>query len=1048
MPVEPEITIKRLEVFAREVLAHRIFTSSHAIECAVLRHSDPHAPIPAIASIASGVFEPVAPPWKWGPKWSTAFFRINAEIPAEFRVASAVLRFSSGTEAMAWVRSSTGEFLPRQGLDVNRDEIALTSEEISSGRVELVIEAACNHPFGVIGFEWDDVEVHRRWQSDTPGIFERCELALRDELAWKVHHRFTFALDLVKQVGTATPRGKQLLDALTLIHASTSAADALAWLEAAIAIPADGSSTVCLAAGHAHIDTAWLWPLRETRRKCIRSFTNQLNLIDANPSYTFMCSQAQQYAWIEEDAPHLFSRITKAVESGQWEPVGGMWIEPDANVPSGESLARQFLYGTNYWTHKFGSRARQRLLYLPDTFGFPASLPQIISLAGCDTFITNKLWWNAVNEFPHTTFIWRGIDGTEILSHNTPGRDYNATNTPRELIRGERSHKTLAPRPNLDSGQPAPAIWLQPFGFGDGGGGATHAMLESAELASDASGLPRVRLAGAHEFCDLLHDQRADLLSRDEDFPAIDGELYLELHRGTLTSQSWIKLANRRAEEDLRLCEILLFAGPVAHEAATVTQTVEKLDRAWKLLLLNQFHDILPGSSIGWVYDDARRDFDRISKITDKFIDRGTTAWLSRLSTEGVREPVGVFNPCSVPMSGVIELEDERLVYAREIPALGVAVVDRANPHGMVPARIDGLTMSNGIIECELDELGRIARLLRLGDRSNVMREDEDGFVPLNQLVLYDDRPHMWDAWDIDAGYEKSARTVENEPESIEIVHEDALRVAIRVRRSLGVSSTIEQTYTLDAGSPRIDIHTKVKWSERRTLLRALFPTRILSDRVTCEIQFGTCDRPTHANTSWDAAKFEFCAHRYMDLSQRGVGIALLNDCKYGHSCRDGVMGLSLLRSPVHPDPQCDQGEHEFTYALMPHDGDRIAAGVDRQAEALNTPLFAYPLNAEEQGDLGRAWSPLTFECDGPCAVSISAIKRAADNDDLIVRFNESHGGEGVARITWKIPVATVEAVDLLERPMHVQGIKHSGNVTTIPLRKFAIISLRVARAK
>ncbi|MFZ4574863.1 MAG: alpha-mannosidase, partial [Phycisphaerales bacterium] len=850
------------------------------------------------------------------------------------------------------------------------------------------------------------------------------------------------ALDLLKQLGPATPRGSELLGVLLSVAAGMPDDEALARIESTLATRADAAATACHAVGHAHIDTAWLWPIRETRRKCLRTFTNQLNLMERYPEYVFMCSQAQQYAWIEEEHPAVFEAVKRAVASGAWEPVGGMWVEPDANVPSGESLVRQFVHGTRYWRERFGEKGEQRILYLPDTFGFPAALPQIMLLAGCDTFITNKLWWNGVNEFPHTTFVWRGIDGSEVLAHNTPGRDYNATNTPKELLRGQTSHRTLAPRPRTADGKPASALWLQPFGYGDGGGGATAGMIESAALAQDCGGLPRVRLSGVNEFCDALWAQRETLSASGDDFPAWWGELYLEAHRGTLTTQAWIKAANRRAEDELRFAELLQFAGPNRPTADAGAAAAEKLDRAWKLLLLNQFHDILPGSSIGWVYEDARRDFERITKITDKLIERCTTAWLEGLSTEGVKAPVGVFNPCGAPADAVIELEDGVLVAAKRVPALGVAVVDRAAHHGLVPASVDGLAMSNGVVECELDELGRVVRLARAGDKRGVTRGEGEFAAPMNQLVLYDDRPHMWDAWDIDPGYERSARPVETEPESIEIVREDPLRVAIRVVRALGERSRIEQTYVLDAGSPRVDVHSVVHWHERRTLLRALFPTRILADEATYEIQFGQVKRPTHANTPWDAAKFEACAHRFVDLSMPGVGFALLNDCKYGHSCRDGVVGISLLRSPVHPDPEADQGDHEFCYSMMPHAGDWREAGVDLQAELLNTPPLAYPLIAGETGPLGRAWAPFSLDAFGAAGAMVSAVKRSEDGRGIAVRVYESRGGEGGFAIKWNVPVSEVRPTDLIEREIELDGFSHSGGRTTVMVRPYQIVTI------
>jgi alpha-mannosidase len=816
--------------------------------------------------------------------------------------------------------------------------------------------------------------------------------------------------------------------------------EAIAILDAAVASPAAGSTTVCHATGHAHIDTAWLWPLRETRRKCLRSFSNQLRLMERFPDYKFLCSQAQQYAWIEESSPELFAQIRSRVLEGRWEPGGAMWIEPDANCPSGESLVRQIQHGTGYWTSRFGEAAAQHFLYLPDTFGFPATLPQVMAQAGLSTFITNKMIWNRSNVFPHTTFVWRGLDGTEVLGHNTPGHDYNAVNTPKELHRGEVNHRTKTT---------APALWLQPFGFGDGGGGATDWSIRYAEFSENCDGMPRVKLSTPRVFCRELHEQHERTHGTPEAFPTWSGELYLEIHRGTLTSQAWIKAANRRAEEDLRFAELLTFAGPPHCKAAA--EASAKLDKAWKTLLLQQFHDILPGSSIGWVYEDSRRDFARIAKVTDALIEKGTTAWLEGLSTERAREPVGVFNPCGSPASAVIELPDGRLAFARNLPAMGVSVIDLASPHGAVPVRLedrletDGvIVMSNGLVRVEIAETGEIVSLRREGSDADLVVKADDGSVdPMNQLVLYEDVPHMWDAWDIDPFYEHKPMPVETEPTSVEIVSQEPLRCAVKIVRPLGTGSTIEQTITLDAASPRVDVHCKVHWQEHRTMLRVLFPTPIRSDTATYEVQFGAVTRPTHRSTTWDAAKFEVCAHRWMDLSERGLGLALINDSKYGHSCHDGTLGLSLLRAPKHPDPQCDLGDHEFSYAVMPHDGSWQEAGVQAQAESFNTPPVAYVLNAGESGALGTSWSPCTLAAGGTAGVAVSAFTASQDGTGRVLRFWECHGGRGEATITWNVPASSVERVDLLERPM-AGDLRHEGGVTKLKLRPWEIVSLRV----
>lgn len=1077
MPSDYELTISRYQTFLRDCLEPAVYPLWVPLQVCAHQISDPKADLPKALDMASRPFTPVSAGWNWGPKWSTCWFKVTGEVPAALAGERLVLKFSSGTEAQVWVPGTTPTepWVPDQGLDVNRDAWPLFESATAGAKVDVLIEAACNHPFGVLGFEWDPSEVHVRWNGETPGRLERADLAVFVPKAWELRHRYAFALGLLKEHAENTNRAQDLFGALRRatnavmarprrgigeagsgVQGSMLALDpgqmdeAIAILKATLESPASGSTTVCHAVGHAHIDTAWLWPLRETRRKCIRSFSNQVRLMEQFPRYNFLCSQAQQYAWVEEQSPALFAQIKTRVLEGRWEPGGGMWIEPDANCPSGESLVRQILHGVSYWTSKFGDAGAQHFLYLPDTFGFPATLPQIMAQAGLTTFITNKMIWSRSNVFPHTTFVWRGLDGTQVLAHNTPGHDYNAVNTPKELHRGEVNHRTKTV---------APAAWLQPFGYGDGGGGPTDWSIRYAEFADNCDGMPRVQLSTPRAFCEALHAQHEATVGTPEAFPTWAGELYLEIHRGTLTSQAWIKAANRRAEEDLKFAELVTFCGPMAAAdsgAKAQQDAAAKLDKAWKTLLLQQFHDILPGSSIGWVYEDSRRDFARIGKVTDSLIEKGTSSWLEGLSTAGMREPVGIFNPCSAPASAVLELEDGRLVFARHVPALGVSVVDRAAKGGTVPVRIEDnletegtIVLSNGLVRAVIAETGEILSLMREGSDRDLVRRTLDGAVePMNQLVLYEDVPHMWDAWDIDPSYEHKPIPVDSEPTSVEIVSDDPLRCAVRIVRPLGTGSTIEQTITLDAASPRVEVHCKVQWQEHRTLLRVLFPTTIECDHATYEVQFGAVKRPTHRSTTWDAAKFEVCAHRWMDYSERGLGLSLLNESKYGHSCHDGVLGLSLLRAPKHPDPNADLGEQEFSYALVPHEGSWQDANIMAQAELFNTPPIAYVLTPDEQGPLGTSWSPLSIEVagdgrNGP-GIAVAALKPAAAGRGRILRLWECHGGRGEISIHWNIPADSVQRVDLLERPTVAQECVHDARVTTLKVRPWEIITLLV----
>jgi alpha-mannosidase len=1230
--------IKRFDVTLRDVLTPRICRAVATLQTAAWLSPDPKAPVPTPSEAAAFDFTPVHPGWRWGPKWSTAWFRIRGWVPSDLPldtpphppavrphdpdlsgtgvspvsealggtgvppVSEALggtgvppvqnspalthtqlarpanlppppdaprlaLRFSSGTEAQVWTLTNN-TWIPRQGLDVNRDIFELDTPLRPGDAVDLLIEAACNHPFGVTGFEWDDVEVHQRWSSPTPGRLERAEIALFDPAAWRLRHDFAFALNLLKELPRDSTRFLDLFIGLRRAceampfsadhdappnedSARRSFARAQRVLDDLLTRPAPGSATRCLAVGHAHLDTAWLWPVRETKRKCLRTFSNQLRLMEQFPEYRFLCSQTQHYAWTEAASPELFSQIRARVLEGRWEPNGGMWVEPDANCPSGESLVRQLLHADRWWRSRFGDAGRQRFLYLPDTFGFPACLPQLMQLAGLDTFITNKLHWNTTTTFPHTTFRWRGMDGTEVLAHNTPGADYNASNTPKELRRGEANHRerdltipaspqnhnnnniavintstppaderfwdhltdaaardtrTTLPHsqstrgtgtppvsevfggtgtppvsevfggtgvPPVQNGpqptrtQPvsasnnpiAPALrtlpprWLQPFGFGDGGGGATDWSIHFARLAHNCEGLPRVQFSSASAFCDALAHDRAALRAIGEDFPLLSGEVYLEIHRGTLTTQAWLKKANRRAEDALKLAELLSFAptpNTPTPNPAEIREARAELDAAWKLLLLNQFHDILPGSSINWVYEDSKHEFESISATTTKLITRGLQRWAASLPPS----PLIVMNPAGTPRSGVVEVHADitsrahtatpRLAYVQAIPALGIAATAESPAPGSVTCARTFL--DNGIIRAEFDTNGRITNIRA----RNVPRGtfESANHKCAHDLVLYEDRPHMWDAWDIDRDYDRKKLIITNKPE-IRIISDHPLRGAVEVERTIGAKSRIRQTYILDAGSPRLDIRTWVEWHESHTLLRAEIATDIQSREATYEIQFGHIMRPTHAESPGDAAKFENCVHRFIDVSKPGAGVAILNDSKYGASCRQDnnqhcVLGLSLLKSPKHPDAEADMGEHEFMYSIMPHAGDWHAAGVDREAEALNSPMIAW----RGAGTAAGAWAPIEVTAFSGAGAAVDAVKIAEDDDALLVRFHESHGRPGRVRVKWNLPAGRVSRVDLLEREMAAEtaALGLIDGETVVDVRAFEIVTLRADR--
>jgi alpha-mannosidase len=1053
-PRDAYLSLRRFQTYFRDVIEPAIWVESSPLTAEVHQITDPHAAPITAEQAAACDFRPVAAPWNWGPKWSTAWFRVRGEVPRAWKGKPVALRFSSGTEALLWRldASSANPATALQGFDVNRDAYHLAESADGGERIEALIEAACNHPFGAGGFEWDPAEVHARWASEHPGRFERCEVAVFDPHAWELRQRYAVALKLLEELPLDSNRAQQLIAALTrATNTHTTGQDLtepLAALERTLVSAASGSTTRCFAVGHAHLDTAWLWPIRETKRKVLRTFSNQLRNMERFPEYRFLASQTQHYAWVEERDPALFARIKARVEEGRWEAGGGMWIEPDVNCVSGESLIRQMLHADRWWRSRFGDKGKQRFLYLPDTFGFGGNLPQIMRHGGLDTFITNKLHWWQHTTFPYTTFWWCGIDGTSVLAHNTPGQDYNATNTPKELRRGEATHRNKScvptgpqdvPRPDdTPGGRPACSepIWLQPFGFGDGGGGATDWSIRFAELAKDCDGLPRVEFSSATAFCDELHAQH----QAEVEFPQWYGELDMEIHRGTLTSQAWIKKANVQAEQGLRLAEMLTTLSDLPGRKVT-PESRARFDRAWKLTLLNQFHDILPGSSIGWVYEDAKQDHAEIQRLIGEETKRFVPA------PGDSSAPTSVFNPTTWPFRGVIDHRGEP-VFVDSAPPLGTGpIVSRPTAEPVsVETRPFGIHVSNGIVAFGVSNVnGEIGFVSLLGG-------PESDSINAPSLSMYEDRPIMWDAWDVDHFYVDKPISLPK-PTSIAIIENHPLRCTIQVEQRVSERSTITRKIVLHAGSPRIDVHFAVEWHEKHMLLRYDGSTN-LGPQSTCThaTHFGHLTRPTHRNTAHERARFEFPAQGWMDLSERGRGMAILADSKFGFSCwHDSGMhrwGVSLLRAPTFPDEHADEGHHEFTVSLLRHAGDWRQAGVLHHAELLRSP----PVSLAAVPERSPFTPPFHIKSLGPAALQIAAIKRAEDSKDLIVRLHECHGARGLCELHWNVPVADGILVDGLERSEEEggerdgsEGCYHQGQVTTLDLMPFQLITLRLS---
>ncbi|MGH9035916.1 MAG: alpha-mannosidase, partial [Acidimicrobiia bacterium] len=651
--------------------------------------------------------------------------------------------------------------------------------------------------------------------------------------------------------------------------------------------------------GHAHIDTAWLWPLRETVRKCARTFATAVSLMEHYPEYHFVCSAAQHLAWMEERYPALFARIAERVGTGQFGPVGGMWVEADCNVPSGESLVRQIVHGKRFFQSRFGIDCRE--LWLPDAFGYTAALPQIMAAAGVEWFVSQKLSWNDTNPFPHHTFWWEGVDGTRVRAHFPTADTYNGEMSPREVIRSARAERSL-----------------YPFGYGDGGGGPTREMLEAARRMLDVAGAPRVALEPSGSFFAAVEDDPAPL-------PIWRGDLYLEKHRGTFTSQAAIKAGNRRSEAALQAAELWSAVRPDG-----APWPAEELDAAWKTLLVNQFHDILPGSGIRWVAEQAAAELADVRRRGDALAGAALDALAGAVDTTGLAEPVVVFNPTPFPRHEVVDHAGS--TFRVDVPPLGYVAVDVPDDSLLRNAPMTCTTrqettagpgwLRNEHLELRFDTAGRLLSVFDLDHRREVLATGRFG----NEFHLHEDLPADWDAWDVDREYLDNFRVLD-EPAECEVVEAGGLRAALRFRRGFG-ASTLDQTVVLTAGSRRVDFVTEIDWQEVHKFLKVAFPVAVSADEASFEIQFGHLRRPTHEDTDFERARFEVCAQRWADLSEprvRGVpgdtayGVALLNDAKYGYDVRGSVLRLSLLRAPTAPDPLCDRGRHRFTYALLPH---------------------------------------------------------------------------------------------------------------------------------
>lgn len=1005
------LTEVRLDRFLRDRIAPAVYPRS--VPLTLSSWDAPDEPVPVLEALRHE-FTPQEHGAAWGRAWSTKWLRLRGEVPDTWGTAPGTsveilvdLGFSGDLpgfqcEGIAWRADGTiikaisprNQYIPLKLLGTGM-------------AVDFYVEAAANPDLSqnwtFAATPYGDKESSG---SEPKYRLGRIAIAERNQTVWELQQDILTLAGLMHELPMDLPRRHEILRALERMldimdpdDVAGTAEAGRAALAAVLSRPAYASAHQLVATGHAHIDSAWLWPVRETIRKCARTFSNVVALMDEYPDFIFSCSSAQQLAWMKEYYPELFGRIRDKVRAGQFVPVGGMWVESDSNMPGGEAMARQFLEGKSFFLTEFGVECQEA--WLPDTFGYSAALPQIIKAAGSRWFLTQKISWNQVNKMPHHTFNWEGIDGTRVFTHFPPVDSYNSDLSARDLAHAERNYR--------DHGRGGTS--LVPFGYGDGGGGPTREMLAAAQRTADLEGSPKVRIGSAASF---FGQAQAEY----EPLPVWVGEMYLELHRGTYTSQAKTKLGNRRSEHLLREAE--LWSATAAVRAGHSYPATE-LKRLWRLVLLQQFHDILPGSSIAWVHQDAERNYAAVERGLEAII---TDAAAAALGT-GSRE--FLLNAAPQERQGV--------------PALAAAEPVRPGRPVEVTEADGGYILDNGIIRAVVDANGLLVSLSDRATGREAIAPDEFG----NLLELHRDTPNEWDAWDIDAFYRRNVvRLVDARSVTLERAPGGESPNAVVVVERMAGSSAVTQRIALAAGADSLAITTLVDWQEREKLLKLGFALDIRADRSAAETQFGHVFRPTHVNTSWEAAKFEICAHRWIHVAEPGYGVAISNASSYGHDVTRNVreddggttttVRVSLLRAPKFPDPGADQGRHELHVTIRP--GATIAGAVEEGYRTNLAPRVVQGAHGVE---------PLVTVSNQ--ALVVEAVKLAEDGSgDVIVRLYESLGERSAGLLRANFPVRGLHAVDLLERPVDAPGVTAGLDSAELTLRPFQLVTLRFVR--
>lgn len=773
--------------------------------------------------------------------------------------------------------------------------------------------------------------------------------------------------------------------------------------------------------GHTHIDMEWLWDRKQTREKIQRSFATANHLMRRYPEYLFTLTQPDIYQYLKEEAPEKYEELKAWVARGRWEPEGSMWVECDCNLVSGESFVRQLLLGKQFYRDEFGVETHS--LFLPDVFGYSAALPQILKKSGIDYFVTSKISWNDTNTMPYDAFLWQGIDGTELFTTYITARW------------GKKNHEfgRIATYVGKIDASFAIGAWdrfqqkeygnhvLLTYGFGDGGGGPTREDLErQRRLCRGIPGVPVTKMDFLMPYLDVTKqefDANCEKLGR---IPKWVGELYLEFHRGTYTSIAKNKRNNRKCEFALQRSEVLSYT----HLHLGGSYDRDRLNDAWRVLLHDQFHDILPGSSILEVYEGTDRDYAHLSQFCQALEQEKLTAIAQNLRTDG---GTLVYNPLGFARGGNITVDGKTLELTEPVPAYGWKVINPQEAQCCVS--VCGLQAENKHYILQLDQTGRITSLFDKHAKREVFQS------PGNAFTAYEDLPYQYDNWEI-SDYYRSKPYALTDDAVIEPAF-DGSRAGFLVERKY-MDSTIRQHIWLYSNSRRIDFDNEIDWQNQHQVLKVAFPLDLHATEATYEIQYGHTRRPTHQNTSWDTARFEVCAHKWADISDNSYGVALLNDCKYGHSAQGSTLELTVLKAGTYPNPEADLGRHIFSYSLLPHNGSLYDAGVIREAYSFNQPLISSSIEPAA-GSLPETYSLVS--CD-QANIILDTVKKAENDDSMILRLYDSFNIRTNATVHTAPGFTKAILCDMMEREL--EEIPFDGDAFTVPVKNFEILTIKL----